>query len=351
MKALVLNKINQVKLQDVEMPKIKSSTDVIIKVTTTTICGSDIHLIHGHIPSTPGYILGHEYVGVIDQVGEDVQNFRKGDRVIGTPVPFCGECFMCKQGHIEHCFNGGHPNIFGSGIEAGDHNGSHCEYMRIPNADMCLIKVPDCLEDEDVIFLSDIASTGYTPYVNTKLNKNSTVVVFGAGAVGLSSVATAKLNPNINNIILVGRQNEFRINIGKKLGADRIINASHENVIEEIRKETKGLGANLVIDASGSPVAISQAFNSVRPHGTVFFLGITNENIELPYYSVFMNNVNINMGLANLSQVKTLLDSVLTKKLDLKPLITHRRRLEDIESAINIFENRKENVIKIVIKP
>lgn len=351
MKALVLSRIGIAELKEVKEPMLKEDTDVVVKVTTTTICGSDVHLIKGHIPSTVGYILGHECVGIIQQKGGAVENFEVGDRVIVTPVPFCGECFMCKAGHIEHCLQGGHANIFGSGIEAGGLDGSHAEYMRIPNADRCLIKVPDSLNDEDVIFLSDIVSTGYTPFSNTVLSKDSTVVIFGAGPVGLSSVATAKLNENVGKVILVGRQDVFRMEAAKKLGADRIVNASQENVIEVIREATDGLGADLVIDASGSAEAISQAFSCVRPHGTVFFLGITNEDIQLPYYPIFMNNVNIKMGLADLSNVNFLLEKVCSKELDVRELITHRMKLMDAEEALDIFANRKENVIKVILKP
>lgn len=347
MKALYFPHYGRYKLKEVEKPRLLSETDVIIKVTMTTICGSDLHLIHGVIPSTPGYVLGHEYVGIVEQAGSLVRAFKPGDRVIGPPAPFCGQCVNCLNGNISHCMNGG---IHGSGPEAGNLPGTHAEYIRVPFADTCLVHIPDTLEDDQVIFISDILSTGYTAVTRAKINPGDTVVIFGAGPVGLCSVVSAKLF-NASKIIMVGRKDQYRINMASKLGATDTIRSVDEDVLAAIYKLTDNRGADAAIDASGSEVAIQQAVKSVRINGTVSLVGITGTGILMPFPEIFLKNVNINMGLAHLGYMKRLMCMIESGQIDLRPLITHRMKLDQIEDAVALFENRNENVIKIVIQP
>lgn len=347
MKALYFPKLNQYELRNVEKPCLVNDTDVIVKIKLTTICGSDLHLIHGMIPSTPGYVLGHEYVGIVEQTGRLVKNFKPGDRVIGPPAPFCGYCENCINGNISHCINGG---IHGSGKELGDILGTHAEYTRVPFADSCLVHVPDSLEDDQVIFISDILATGYTAVVRGKVNPGDTVVIFGAGPVGLSAVVAAKLfNPY--QIITVGRKDKFRMNMAEKLGATHTISSMDGDVIEAIMKLTNGKGADVAIDASGSETAIQQAVKCVKINGNVSLVGITGRDIVLPLSQIFMKNVNINMGLAYVGYMKRLLNLVTAGQIDLRPLITHRMDLDKAVEAVQLFESRSENVIKVVLKP
>ncbi|PYG85633.1 S-(hydroxymethyl)glutathione dehydrogenase/alcohol dehydrogenase/alcohol dehydrogenase [Ruminiclostridium sufflavum DSM 19573] len=347
MKALYFSGIHEYELRDVEKPQLRNDTDVIIKITLTTICGSDLHLIHGIIPSTPGYVLGHEYVGVVEEAGKAVKNFKEGDRVIGPPAPFCGCCENCIEGNISHCLNGG---IHGSGKELGDLSGTHAEYIRVPFADSCLVHVPDVLEDEQVIFISDILTTGYTAAVRGKVSPGDTAVIFGAGPVGLCSVVAAKLfNPY--RIIAVGRKDKFRMEMAKKLGATHVLSSEEEDAAGYVMNLTNGRGADAAIDASGSEIAIRQAVKSVKINGNVSLVGITGTDVSLPLSQVFMRNVNISMGLAYVGYMKRLISLVMSGQIDLRPLITHRMDLEQIEEAVKLFENRSENVIKIIIKP
>ncbi|QNU68133.1 alcohol dehydrogenase catalytic domain-containing protein [Ruminiclostridium herbifermentans] len=347
MKGLYFPQLHKYELRNVEKPCLLKDTDVIVKITLTTICGSDLHLIHGMIPTTPGYVLGHEYVGIVEQTGSAVKNFKPGDRVIGPPSPFCGTCENCIDGDFSHCINGG---IHGTGIEMGNLPGTHAEYIRVPFADTCLVHVPDILEDEQVIFISDILSTGYTAVVRGKVNPGDSVVVFGAGPVGLCAVVAAKLfNPL--QIIVVGRKDKFRMDMAAKLGATHILSSIEDDVLEEIMKLTNGRGADVAIDASGSESAIQQAVRCVKINGNVSLVGITGTDITLPLSQIFMRNVNINMGLAHEGYMQRLINLVLSGHIDLSSLITHRMRLDDVVEAVELFEKRSENVVKVVIKP
>lgn len=347
MKALYFKELGKCELREVPRPQILSSKDVIIKVTLTTICGSDVHLMHGGIPTTPGYILGHEYIGVIEEVGSGVTKFKKGDRVIGSPVPFCGECPNCLAGDVSHCFNAG---IFGSGKEYGDLQGCHAEYLRIPHAEAHMVHIPDNLSDEDVIFVSDILSTGYTALLNGNMKKGDSIVIFGAGPVGLATVLAAKLfDPK--KIILVGRKDEFRLNKGLELGATHIIKSSTTDPLKAIEEIAGPNGVDLAIDAAGAEESIQQAMLCAKLQGNVSLVGIAAGMVSFPFMPVFMKSLKITAGLADLGHIPELLDAVATGKIDTKPLITHRMSLSQAEEAMKLFESRTENVIKILLKP
>lgn len=347
MRGLVFDQLHHVKLKQVDKPVIQHDNDVIIKVTLTTICGSDLHLIHGHIPTTPGYILGHEYVGIVEEVGSAVQNFKPGDRVIGPGAPFCGQCDHCRAGHIYRCFNGG---IFGSGPEYGNLQGSHSEYMRIPYADVNLLHIPTTLSDEQVLFVGDILSTGYFASVKGDILPGDTVVIFGGGPVGLAAVCTAKLfSPK--HIILVGRKDEFRLDMGKKLGATHTILSSREDVLGVISDLTNGKGADVAIEAAGSEVTIQQAASCLGVGGRLSIVGIAGQSVSLPMFELFLKNIRIEMGIVDLKHMRRLLNMIEAGQIDLSPIITHRMKLDEIEKAVELFENRDENVIKIAITP
>ena len=347
MKALYFSEINSVKLIDVEEPRIQNSTDVIIKVTLTAICGSDIHLKCGHIKTTPGYVMGHEYVGVVEQVGSDVHNFKKGDRVLGAGTPFCGVCENCKNGNIFRCINGG---IFGSGKEYGGLDGSHAEYMRIPYGDKTLIHIPEELTDEQVLFVGDILATGYDALIKTGINSNSNVLIFGAGPVGLCAVEVARtFNPK--KIILVGKNNSYRVDMGLKLGATDGFLADNIDVVSEIMRLTDGKGADVVIEAVGSPHSIQNAINSASIGATISIVGVPGNDVTIPMFNALLKNLTIKVGLVDLSCMETLLGLIKDGVIDTTSLITHRMNLDSIEKAFEIFEKREDHVMKIAIKP
>lgn len=347
MKALYFSEINSVKLMDIEEPRIQNSTDVIIKVTLTAICGSDIHLKRGHIKTTPGYVLGHEYVGVVVEVGSDVHKFKIGDRIVGAGTPFCGVCENCKNGHIYRCINGG---IFGSGKEYGGFDGSHAEYMRIPYADKTLIHVPKELTDEQVLFVGDILATGYDALVKTGINSNSTVLIFGAGPVGLCAVVAARIfKPK--KIILVGKNRSYRVEMGMKLGATEGLLSDNIDVVSEIMRLTDGKCADVVIEAVGSPNSIQNAIHTASIGATISIAGVPNGDVPIPMFNALLKNLTIKIGLVDLSCMETLMGLIKDGVIDTTSLITHRMNLDSIEHAFEMFENKEDRVMKIAIKP
>lgn len=345
MKALYFPELHAYDLREVDKPTLNDPNEVIIKVTTTTICGSDIHIIEGVIPTKPGFVLGHEYVGIIEEVGSNVSKFKPGDRVLGPPAPSCGECENCKKGLIAHCVKGG---VHGSGETMGDLFGTHCSYTRVPHADNCLLKVPENLKDEDVIFISDIAATGYTGIDFAKLKKEDTLVIFGCGPVGLSALMTSKLH-NPDKIIVV-EKSKNRLKKAKELGATHCIDCMNEDVVQKIGEYTQNKGADVIIDAVGLPITMSQSLDCSGIGATIFMVGIPSKPVSIPP-NYFYKNLTFGMGLGNLNLIPQLLSKVENGELDLTPLITHRMPLDDVVKAVDMFRNQPDDVLKILVNP
>lgn len=346
LKALVYSSLGKVEVREVDKPKITNATDALVKVTLTTICGSDVHLVDGHIPTTPGYVLGHEYVGIVEEVGPQVKNISPGDRVIGPAAPFCGQCENCRKQNIAQCLNGG---IHGAGKEFGGVSGTHSQYIVVPHADVGLTKIPPTLKDEEVLFLGDIFSTGYFAIEKCQLVAGDTVVIFGAGPVGLCAVQAAKLFSASKIILIDIDQN--RLEIGKRLGATHVIQAQQKDVLKEIFEITGGKGANGAVEAAGLELTLNQALRCVGIGGTVTLVGIFPKDVTIPIHEIFMKNIRIEMGLSYLGNIDRFVKLVENKQIDLIPMITHRMDLSEGEKAFDLFKNRKDNVVKIAIKP
>lgn len=346
MKGLVFKEKGIVSLMDVKKPELVKDTDVIVKISLTTFCGSDVHLVAGHLPTTPGYVLGHEYVGVIESVGKNVTNLKLGDRVAGPAAPYCGQCENCRKGHIAHCLNGG---VHGSGEEFGNLNGTHSEYIRVPNAHVHLLKIPDTVTDEQALFVGDVLSTGYSAVKDADIKMGDTVVVFGGGPVGLCAVETAKLfNPS--KIILVGHRDKFRMEIGKAMGANDIILSSEEDVVRKVFELTNGKGADVAIEAAGNTNSLVSATRCVGIGGRIAIAALYAGPIELPMQELCMKNIQIRMGLGYLGDMDRLMKMIEIGKIDTSKLITHRMPLDDAEKGFEIFSKRTEPVVKVVIK-
>lgn len=346
MKALVYKGANDVELTNLEKPALLADTDAIIRIVLTTICGSDVHLVHGHIPTTPGYALGHEYVGIVEVVGSKVAQFKPGDRVIGPAAPYCGQCERCLKGDIMHCLNGG---VHGSGQEFGNLSGSQSEFMRIPYADVNLVHVPDDLEDEQVLFVGDILSTGYFAAEKASIEHGDSVVVFGAGPVGLCAVQAAQLFLP-KQVILVDIDS-YRLEVGSRMGATHTINAKEVDPLAVIAELTEGKGADAAIEAAGAEITLEQALRCVGLCGRVSLVGIFGKPVTIPLQEAFMKNVRIEMGLSYLGNLKKLIRLIQMGKIDLTPMITHRIPLDDIEKGFKMFEQRTDKVIKVVVSP
>ncbi len=342
MKGLVLTELGKIELQEVEKPRIINDTDVIIKITLATICGSDIHLMHGQIPSKPPFVLGHEYAGVIEEVGKAVKKFKPGDRVAGPAAPYCGQCENCLKGNIQQCLTGG---IHGSGPTAGNLSGTQSEYIRVPFADVVLLKVPDHINDEQAIFIGDVLSTGFYALDAAGTRPGDKVVIFGAGPVGLAAVESAKLFGAAQ--IIVVDYNQFRLDVARKMGATSIIRAE-EDVVGTILKLTDGRGANVAVEAAGDAKAFHEAALCLDVGGCVSVVGI-GEEMKIPLPQAFVKNITVKMGLGYLGNMKKLLKLYENGQINLEPLFTHRMKLDDIEEGYRLFEKREDNVIKIAI--
>lgn len=348
MKSLVWTELGKVGVQDIDKPTIKNNTDVILKVSLSTICGSDVHIAEGMMGYEPPFPLGHEYMGVIEEVGSAVKNLKPGDRVSGPPAVYCGTCEACRKGAYGHCENGG---IFGSGETVGGLDGAMSEYIRVPHAESCLVKVPDDITDEQALFVGDILTTGYSVIKDAKIQHGDTVAIFGVGPIGLCAVLAAKLY-NPSKIIVIGRHDKTRTDLALELGADIALLCSEEpDVVAKIMELTDGKGVDEAIECAGSAKAVADATLAVTIGGRVAICGLFGGPVELPMQDICQKNITITMGLGDVSLMPTTLEMIKLGKFDTSKLITHRMPLADAEKAFEIFSKRTEPVIKIVLEP
>lgn len=378
MKAVTYQGIKNVKVEDVDFPKIHKPDDIIVRITSTGICGSDLHLIHGMIPNMPkNYIIGHEPIGVIEEVGPEVKNLKKGDRVI---VPFnvsCGECYFCKHGLTSQCDNsnphGQNGAFFGYSETFGGYPGGQAEYMRVPYANFTPIKIPeDCeVEDEKLALLSDVAPTSYWSVENSGVKEGDTVIILGCGPIGLAAQKFAWLK-GAERIIAVDYI-DYRLQHAKNTNKVEIVNfEQHENTGEYLREITKG-GADIVIDCVGmdgkmTPLeflatgaklhggamgALVMATQAVRKGGTIQVTGAYGARYNgFPFGDIFNRNVNVRTGQAPvIPYIPDLYKMVSEKKVDLSDIITHVLPLDKAKYGYEAFDTKTDGCIKVILKP
>jgi alcohol dehydrogenase len=358
MKALVFEEVGKVALADVPKPEVQDAEDAIVRVTLTSICGSDIHMIHGAAPMMPGDVLGHEFVGVVDELGDRVEGFEVGDRVAVACTVQCGTCEMCTKGLPAKCVKGG---VFGCGPMLGNLNGSQAEFVRVPRAQLAMHKIPADLTDEQVLLVGDILSTGYFGVINGKTMPGDAVAVFGAGPVGLCATACARLFSPAK--VMVVDPIESRLDVARKLGATHTIDPTKSDPVYEIKELTGGApedmlaefksrsGADVAIEAVGIKATFDACFQAVRPGGNVSIVGVFEEAQELLMPQLCIKNIGVTMGLVNVVHMGRLLKIIEAGLLDTTPLITHTMPLEKAVKAYDMFEQRQENVIKIALTP
>lgn len=352
MKALVYYGPGEIRLAQVPDPVLQRPGDAIVRVTATSICGSDVHILGGHMPGVlPGTIVGHEFVAVVEEVGSAVAGLAPGDRVVGPAAVWCGRCGTCRRGLPALCENRG---IFGCGGLYGDLPGAQAEFVRVPFADVALQLIPPGLSDEQVVFAGDILATGYSAIVGMTpgahaVASGDTVAVFGAGPVGLCAVAAARLfaPAHVVAIDLEG----YRLEVAARLGADRVVNPAQEDPKAAIRDLTGGWGADLVVEAVGRPETLSAAMSAVALGGTVSVVGLFQEAVPVPVPRLTQRNVTLRMGLGDLRHMPLLLQHIVAGRLDLTPLVTHRLPLEDAPRAYELFEQRLDGAIKVLLYP
>ena len=344
MKAVVYHGPNNISLDDVPIPQIIEADDAIVKVTTSTICGTDIHIQSGGVPEVkPGTIIGHEFCGQIEEIGPNVHGFKVGDRVAVSCVTQCGECFYCLKQEYSHCTTGSW--IFGYMID-----GCQAEYVRVPHANLGMHHIPEGLTDDDLLFVGDILSTGYFGAERGRIQPGDTVAVMGCGPVGMCAMATARLwGPS--QIIAVDT-NEHRLQVSLDQGiADVAINPAKEDAVAKILELTEGRGADVTIEAVGIEPTFNLALNAVRAGGNVSVIGVFEKPIEVRMNELWIKNINISMGLVQANHIPVLIDLIKKGKLDMKFLLTHRAPLNRIMEGYDVFGNKKDDCLKWVVTP
>ena len=344
MKAVVYKGNGEIALEDRPVPKILDDRDAIIKVTLTTICSSDIHIKHGAVPrAVPGTILGHEFVGRVVETGSAVKKIKPGDRVSVNVETFCGECFFCKRGFVNNCTDPDGGWALGCRIDGGQ-----AEYARIPFADNGLTVIPDHVSDEQALFNGDILSTGYWAAKIGELNPADTVAVIGAGPTGLCTMMCARLYTPARIIAI--DTDEYRLNLAKEKGiADITLVPGRDDPEKVIKELTDGRGADTVFEVAGGADTFQTAWKIARPNAVVVVVAMYEEAQELPLPDMYGKNLVFKTGGVDGSYCREIMDLTACGKLDAGFLITHRCSLNDIMNAYDIFENKKDHVIKYAV--
>ena len=345
MKALVYHGPGKRGWDTVDDPAIVDATDAIVRVDTTTICGTDLHILKGDVPETvPGTVLGHEAVGTVEEVGSGVTSVAPGDRLLLSCISACGRCAFCKQAHYGLCVGGG-GWIFGHTI-----NGVQAEYARVPFADNSVHKVPDELADEQVLFLADILPTSFEVGVlNGRVAPGDTVAIVGAGPIGLAGVLTAKLfTPG--RIIVVDLA-DARLESAARFGADTVINNSRDDAVAKVMELTDGLGADVAFEAVGVPETFELATDLIRPGGRVANIGVHGRAADLHLERLWIRDVTITTGLVDTFSIPQLLRLIAAGRLDPSLFATHRFALDEAMAAYDAFADAATtSALKVVLQ-
>ncbi len=354
MKALVFVEPNRIALEDKPVPDV-GANDALIRVTTTTICGTDIHIVKGEYPVESRLTLGHEPVGVIEKLGKNVHGYREGQRVIAGAICPSGTSYASLDGfHAQDGQARAHGIKPLGGWRFGNTiDGCQAEYVVVPDAMANLAPVPDGLTDEEVLMCPDILSTGFAGAESGNVRIGDTVAVFAQGPIGLCATAGARLR-GASMIIAVERVRE-RIEMARKVGADHVIDFSDKDPVEEIMKLTGGRGVDVSIEALGLQQTFEACLRSLRPGGTLSSLGVYSTDLKIPLdaFTAGLGDHRIVTSLCpgGKERMRRLMSTIAGARLDLKPLVTHRYSLSDIEEAYDLFANQRDGVMKVAITP
>jgi alcohol dehydrogenase len=344
MKALVYHGPGKKSWEEKPKPVITETTDAVVKILKTTICGTDLHIMKGDVPEvTDGRILGHEGVGVIEQVGSSVSNFKKGDHVIISCITSCGKCEFCKKGMYSHCEKGGW--ILGHMID-----GTQAEYVRIPYADNSLYLIPAGSDEEALVMLSDILPTGFECGVlNGQVKPGDTIAIVGVGPVGMAALLTAQFYTPAKIIVI--DQDDNRLEVAKTFGASDLINSASENVLTKVMELTGGKGVDTAIEAVGIPATFELCEAIIAAGGHIANVGVHGKSVELHLETLWSRNISITTGLVDTVTTPMLLKTVQSKRIEPKKLITHRFKLDQILQAYDTFEHSaREKALKVILE-
>ncbi len=346
MKAVQYLDVESVRVGEVPDPELLTADDVLVRVTASAICGSDLHLYRGHIPGmSPGSIMGHEYVGTVAAVGDRVRQFQVGDRVVGTFHVACGACAQCRLGQYHQCAGGG---VLGYGLAFGDYPGTQAEMVRVPYGDVNLRKIPDGLADEKAIFCGDILTTAYGAVRNSGLQPGERCAVIGAGPVGLMAVMAARVM-GAAEVYSIDRDPE-RAEATAAFGAIPIA-SSRTNPVRRIMQATDGLGADVVIEAVGGPQTLALAFQLVRGGGRIAAVGVTAETEwSYPLMTALTRDITFRVGLANIHRdIDATMKLVQAGRLDPSSVISHRLPLEGAPEGYRLFHEQRATKVLLTI--
>ena len=351
MKANVFRGKNDIRVEEVARPH-AGVGEAVIRITLTTICGTDVHILRGEYPVKPGLIIGHEPVGVIEELGPGVTGYKAGDRVLVGAITPCGQCRGCLSGHLSQCGHGEGYEAIGGWRFGNKINGAQAEYLLVPNAQANLAKIPDELTDEQVVLLADIASTGFGGAESAGIRIGDSVVVFAQGPIGLCSTAGAKLMGATLIIGIDGDDN--RLAMAKQMGADVVLNYRDVDIVAEVQRLTAG-GVDVAIEALGTQQTFESALRSLRPGGTLSSLGVYSGKLQIPY-EAFAAGIGDHRIVTTLcpggkERMRRLMEVVRSGRVDLNPLLTHTFPLEKISEAYELFAERMDGVLKVAIKP
>lgn len=343
MKALVYHGPGKKSWEEKLKPTIKEPMDAVVKITKTTICGTDLHIMKGDLPAvTDGRIIGHEGVGIIEEIGTGVSNFKKGDHVLISCITSCGKCEACKKAMYSHCEKGGW--ILGNTID-----GTQAEYVRIPYADNSLYPIPDGADEEALVMLSDILPTGFECGVlKGQVKPGDTIAIVGAGPIGMAALLTSQFFTPATIIVIDIDEN--RLKVAKSFGATHTVNSSDGKAVERVMELTNNRGVDTAIEAVGLPVTFGLCASIVTAGGHLANIGVHGKSVTLHLETLWSQNITITTRLVDTETTPMLFKNVQSGKLQPKQLITHRFKLDQIMEAYDTFGNAaKENALKVIL--
>ena len=348
MKAAAFDGKGGLSLEERPKPKPRAG-EAVIRITTTTICGTDVHIVKGEYPVRPGLILGHEPVGIVDELGEGLEaEYHVGQRVIVGAITPCGQCFYCLNGTHAQCHGPLGGWRFGNTID-----GAWAEYLLVPDARANLAPIPEGLTDEQVVLLPDIFSTGLSGAESANIRVGDSVAVFAQGPIGLCATLGAKLR-GAALIIAVDSVPE-RLEMAKRFGANVLINFKEQDPVAAIKQLTDGRGADAAIEALGQQATFENALRAIRPGGTLSSLGVYSGKLVAPYEAIHAGlgdqKIVTTLCPGGKERMRRLLEMVAHHRVDLTPLVTHRFTLDQIEEAFDVFSHQRDGVLKVALTP
>ena len=350
MQATVFHGPGDIRVEPVPRPH-AGPGEAVIRITTTTICGTDVHIVKGEYPVRPGLVIGHEPVGVIEELGVGVTGYEIGDRVLVGAITPCGQCRACLSGNLSQCGHGGGYEALGGWRFGNTIDGAQAEYLLVPSAQANLTPIPDDVTDEQVVLLADIASTGFSAAESGKVRIADSVVVFALGPIGLCAVAGARLSGA--SLIIGVDSDPVRLEVAGRMGADVVLDFTQVDVVAEVKRLTGG--ADVTIEALGTQGTFENALRCLRPGGTLSSLGVYSGKLEVPYeaFAAGLGDHRIVTTLCpgGKERMRRLIATVQSGRFDPLPLITHRFALDDIVGAYDLFSNRRDGVLKVAIRP